>query len=86
MMAQLLSIKWTGRSVPVPLGKGIALVGAVFSKIKGKNFPLNSTWLRALLETSHFSCEKLRSTGFRHPETTEEGIAEMVKWYKNGSN
>lgn len=59
-----------------------AQFGDPFSKATGQNFPLTSSRLKALLETTHFLCEKLLSTGFRHPQTTEEGLEEMVEWYR----
>jgi hypothetical protein len=34
------------------------------------------------LETTHFSCEKLLKSGFIHPQSTDEGLAEMVGWYQ----
>jgi nucleoside-diphosphate-sugar epimerase len=82
MMARRLGVKWDGRSLPLPLAKVIARVGDALSTLAGKQFPLTSSRLEALIETTHFSCEKLLATGFRHPQTTEEGIAEMVKWYR----
>jgi hypothetical protein len=33
------------------------------------------------LEASQYSCEKLVRTGFKHPQTTADGIAEMAAWY-----
>jgi hypothetical protein len=29
-------------------------------------------------ETSVFPCDKLTAAGFRHPQTTREGLAEML--------
>jgi nucleoside-diphosphate-sugar epimerase len=71
--------------LPLPVARGIARFGDAFLRVTGKNFPLTSSRLEALLETTHFSCEKLLATGFRHPQSTEEGIGEMVAWYKSRS-
>jgi GlcNAc-P-P-Und epimerase len=70
------------RSLPLPVAKGIAWFGDAFTRLTGKSFPLTTSRLEALLETTHFSCEKLLATGFRHPQSTEEGIGEMVRWYR----
>ena len=38
------------------------------------------TSLEAIRETTMFPCDKLIAAGFVHPQTTREGIAEMVTW------
>ncbi len=82
MIAKELQINWQGRSSPMPIAKCAALLGDVFAKVTRRGFPLTSNRLAALLENTHFSCAKLLSTGFRHLESTQEGLAEMVKWYR----
>jgi nucleoside-diphosphate-sugar epimerase len=68
-------------SLPSTLARGAAVGGDLFTRITGKNFPLTSSRLKALLETTHFSSAKLQSTGFVHPQTTRDGLKEMVDWY-----
>ena len=82
MIAGLLGKRWRARSLPLSLAKTIALVGDLGSRVTRRSLPLTSARLAALLETTHFSCQKLRNTGFVHPQTTLEGLAEMVQWYR----
>ena len=64
-------------SVPHNVAKGIALIGDLFGRAFGCAFPLNSLRLAALLEETNISCAKLKAAGFVHPQSTEEGIAQM---------
>ena len=50
------------------------LVGDAIACFSIPAFPITSARLSALIEETHFSCEKLLTTGFRHPETLEEGL------------
>lgn len=56
-------------SLPYPAARVLAGVGDLVFRVTGRPFPLNSSRLAALLETTHFSCARLCATGFRHPET-----------------
>lgn len=67
--------------IPVFVAKTGAALGDLFVSVTGKSFPLTSTRLKALLENTHFSCKKLESTGFVHPQSTEDGLREMLDWY-----
>ncbi|MGV3771820.1 MAG: NAD-dependent epimerase/dehydratase family protein [Verrucomicrobiales bacterium] len=71
------------RSLPLPVAQAGALAGDVFTRVTGKDFPLTSNRLRALLESTHFSSKKLEQAGFVHPETTEEGLARMIQWHRS---
>lgn len=82
MIAKCLGNSATPRSLPLPVCRFAARFGDLFVRIIGRGFPITSARLEALLETSHFSVDRLLSTGFVHPQTTEEGLAEMVEWYK----
>ena len=84
MIAGLLGKRWKARALPLAFAKTIALVGDLGTRVTHQSFPLTSARLSALLETTHFSCQKLRNTGFVHPQTTKEGLAEMVEWYRAG--
>jgi nucleoside-diphosphate-sugar epimerase len=68
-------------SLPYPLARAAAIGGDLFTRITAKSFPLTTARLKALLETTHFSSSKLQSAGFVHPQTTREGLKEMVDWY-----
>ena len=48
--------------------------------VNGREFPLTTARLRAIRETSVFPCDKLVAAGFTHPQTTREGLAEMLAW------
>jgi hypothetical protein len=56
----------------------LASVGDAFTAVTGRDFPLTSARLRAIRETSVFPCDKLVAAGFRHPQSTREGLAELV--------
>ena len=68
------------RQIPAWLAAAVAPVGDVIEALAGRDFPLTSARLRAIRETTIFPCDKLLAAGFRHPQTTREGIAEMVAW------
>ena len=73
MIARLLEVKWTDRSLPIPLAKGIARFGDVFSKLTGKVFPLprldwKPCWKRAISHVKNyfpqaFGIHRLRRVG-----------------------
>jgi hypothetical protein len=56
----------------------LAAVGDAVTAVTGREFPLTSARLRAIRETSIFPCDKLVAAGFRHPQSTREGLAELV--------
>ena len=60
-----------------------AELGELFRKLTGRSLPLTRSRLKALEETTHFSPRKLMDTGFVHPQTTQEGLREMVAWYRS---
>ncbi len=82
-IARLANVRWTGRSIPLPIAYVGAAVGSIVHSLTGRNMPLTKPRLEALLETTHFSCAKLLSTGFKHPQTTDEGLTEMIQWHQN---
>lgn len=81
MIQELLNLKRRVRSLPLPLAKCGALFGDALARTFHQDFPLTTGRLNALLENTHFSSEKLQKTGFIHPQTTREGLEEMVSWY-----
>lgn len=82
-LAALLGKQPRFSSLPLAAARLGAMVGDLFVSLTGRNFPLTSARLMALTETTHFSCEKLLEAGFRHPQTTEDGLREMVAWYRS---
>jgi UDP-glucose 4-epimerase len=68
------------RRIPAWLAAAVAPLGDTIEALAGRDFPLTSARLRAIRETTIFPCDKLLAAGFRHPQTTREGIAEMVAW------
>jgi nucleoside-diphosphate-sugar epimerase len=83
MMAQLLGVAWHNRSLPVPIAKALGIFGDIVTRMLKIDFPLTSDRVAAMTETTHFSCEKLIQAGFRHPQTTIEGLREMIAWYRD---
>ena len=86
MIRETLGSDRSMRSLPVWCAKCCALVGDVIAGVIGRA-PLTSQRLKALTETTAFSSEKLKRAGFVHPQTTQEGLGELVDWYlKEGKN
>ena len=69
-------------TLPLGLARVVAAIGDLVERLTGRSVPLSRARLRALTETTHFSCARLLATGFRHPQATEEGLAELVAWYR----
>lgn len=83
-MADTVGTLLEGRKIPTlppPFASVAACAGDLFTRLSGRTFPVTSSRLKALTETTHFSCEKLLGTGFIHPQTLRAGLEEMVKWY-----
>ena len=55
-------------------------MGDVIETLSGRDFPLTTARLRAIRETSVFPCDKLLAAGFQHPQSTRDGLAEMLAW------
>ncbi len=68
------------RRIPAAVAAAVAPVGDAVEWLTGRSFPLTSARLRAIRETTVFPCDTLMAAGFRHPQTTREGLAEMVAW------
>jgi len=66
------------RSIPRILAQCAAPLGDIITAITGREMPLTTARLRAVDEESVFSADALVAAGFRHPQTTQEGIAELV--------
>jgi len=68
------------RCIPGWLAVAVAPLGDMIEGVTGRDFPLTSARLRAIRETTVFPCDALVAAGFRHRQTTKEGLAEMVAW------
>jgi nucleoside-diphosphate-sugar epimerase len=66
------------RSIPRLLAQCAAPVGDLVAAITGREMPLTTARLRALDEASDFSSDDLVAAGFQHPQTTREGLEELV--------
>jgi nucleoside-diphosphate-sugar epimerase len=67
------------RAIPAALATVIARVGDAVETLTGWLPPLTTPRLRAIREMTVFPCGKLVAAGFSHPQTTEQGLAEMVE-------
>jgi nucleoside-diphosphate-sugar epimerase len=72
------------RRIPTAVAAAVAPLGDAVEWLTGRSFPLTSARLRAIRETTMFPCDKLVAAGFRHPQTTREGLDEMVAWARGG--
>jgi nucleoside-diphosphate-sugar epimerase len=70
------------RSIPAVLAALVAPVGDAFETLTDREFPLTTSRLRAIRETSIFPCDKLVAAGFTHPQSTRDGLAEMLAWLR----
>jgi hypothetical protein len=70
------------RRIPDLVADTIAPVGDLVSRVVGREFPLTSARLRALREVSEFPSDPLVAAGFVHPQSTRDGIGEMLDWLR----
>lgn len=82
MILSLLEKKGKVRTMPLPVARAAANLGYILKRLTGKSLPLTPNRLKALTETTHFDGRKLIESGFNHPQSTEEGLREMVTWYR----
>jgi nucleoside-diphosphate-sugar epimerase len=82
IISRLLGRSAPPRTLPLPVLRLAASVGDLLARAGFGVLPVSSARLEALIETTHFSADKLRASGFVHPQTTEEGLAELVQWYR----
>ena len=71
------------RSIPRSFAALLAPAGDIFTKVTGRDFLLTTARLRAIRQESVFPSDKLQSAGFRHPQTLEQGLAEMIRWMRS---
>ena len=70
------------RRIPKALAGCVALVGDAITAVTGQDFPLTSARMKQMLARSVFPCGKLTAAGFEHPQTTRDGLVEMLKWMR----
>jgi nucleoside-diphosphate-sugar epimerase len=71
------------RRIPNFVAEGLAPLGDVVSWATGREFPLTTARLRALREESDFPCAALVAAGYVHPQTTRDGLLEMIEWFRS---
>ena len=67
------------RRIPRPLARVVARVGDLVTAVTGKGFPLTTDRMNQVLAASVYPSDKLVAAGFRHPQTTRQGLAEMLE-------
>jgi len=77
---KLLGRSGNSPSLPLQAARLAAWSGDAIHRLVGCNFPINSSRLAALREITHFSPAKLLSVGFRHPQSLDEGLEDLVAW------
>ncbi len=70
------------RSVPMWLARLFAPVGDAVSAVLGRGLPISSARLREATTPTDFPCERLLRAGFVHPQSTREGLEELVAWVR----
>lgn len=71
------------RRIPAWLASVAAIAGDCIERCTGREFPLTSSRLAAIREATIFPSEKLLAAGYHHPQTTREGLAEMIAWIQS---
>ena len=69
------------RRIPHSAALGAAIFGDLVTRVFRRRFPITTDRLKALVEETYFSCDKLVTRGFAHPQKSADGFAEMVRWY-----
>lgn len=67
------------RRIPDLLADAIAPLGDLVSMLIGREFPLTRSRLRSLREPSEFPSDRLVAAGFTHPQSTRDGVGEMLR-------
>jgi len=68
------------RGIPRPLAGMVARFGDLVAAAAGREFMLTTGRLNQMLVSGVFPCSKLVAAGFQHPQTTRQGVAEMLDW------
>lgn len=68
------------RSIPLWCARVVAPLGTLVERLTGRGMPLSASRLRMAIAPSELSCRKILAAGYRHAETTADGVAEVVEW------
>jgi len=68
------------RSIPPALARVAAPLADLLGWLSGRDWPLSSRWLEAHAQPSVFPSDRLVAAGFVHPQSTREGLGEMLAW------
>jgi len=74
------------RSLPLPVAAVVAPLGSLVARLSGRTVPMSIARLRDLRTPVDFPCDRLVAAGFRHPETTREGLAGLVAFVRGGGS
>lgn len=73
-------------AVPRPIPRWAAAlaapVGDLLRLITGREMPIGRERLMAQFTDVDHPCERLLAAGFRHPESSREGLARLVEWLR----
>ena len=81
MISRALGQSGRIRRIPMWTARAMGLMGDVVQSTTGLGVPLTSDRVRALTENTEFSCRKLMESGYKHAESTEDGIKNLVNWF-----
>ncbi len=70
-------------TLPLPLAKGLALVGDALNACGLKRFPFNRFRLRNILTEYQFDLQKTKAVCGELPYSFEDGVAATAQWYKS---
>lgn len=73
------------RSIPLWLARVAAPLGTLVERLMGLEMPVTVSSVRMALAPSDLPCARIMAAGYRHAETTEEGIAGLVAWERGAS-
>lgn len=73
-----------GPTLPMPVVLALAFPFDVVTALTGKDFGVSTMRIRKLFsQETRFEADKLASTGFRSSVPLREGIARMVRWWRD---
>jgi len=73
----------TPRGVPRVVAGAAAAIGDAVFNLTRVQLPLTSVRLKALTTHAIYPADALIASGFRHVQTTDEGLREMVDWLRS---
>lgn len=88
-LAELAAMVASAAGVPVPrrvpawAATLAAPVGDLATLLTGRPMPIGMSRLRASRVSIDFPCDRLVAAGFRHAESTRDGLARMVDWIRS---